>query len=210
MSKQAVKDEKKPVLEKIKPAEKEKVEKPEKKIVPEKNKAPSKIISSKETKKAVPEKIIEKKETEKKNETVNVENGFEKMMESIDTVSKEVDRERIAEGKKTMALLADREMSGNIEDMRFRLYYDRVWFKIKESWILPDIPETDEKKLYVIIMLKVRKDGEIIERSFEKKSGNFLFDDSAMKAVIKANLLPQIPEGLTEDILEIGVRFIPE
>lgn len=203
-------DEKKPVLEEIKTPKKKKVDKPEKIIIPEKNKAPEKTTGIKETKKIIPEKKIEKKEIQKKDETADADNGFDKMMETIEKVSKEVDNARIAEGKKSMASLADREISGNIEDMRFRLYYDRVWFKIKESWILPDILENNEKKLSVIIMLRVRKDGEIIERSFEKKSGNFLFDNSAMKAVIMANPLPQVPDGLTEDILEIGVRFIPE
>ncbi|RMF93893.1 MAG: TonB family protein [Candidatus Schekmanbacteria bacterium] len=181
-----------------------------KKIVPPQKKAAVKKIVPPNPQKKLPHKEKNETRAPQEEKKYSTEEDFKKMMESIESISKEVENKRIAEKKRAIALRTSRELKGSIEDMRFRLYYDRIWFKIKESWILPDIPEVDESKLTAIVLIKIRKDGEIIERSFEKRSGNYIFDNSAMKAIIKANPLPPVPEGLADDILEVGVRFIPE
>ena len=64
--------------------------------------------------------------------------------------------------------------------------------------------------LETIIVLIIERGGKIKKFWFEKKSGNALYDQSAMRAIKKAEPLPPIPQELSEDILEIGIRFFPD
>ncbi len=193
-----------------KPPAKKKEIKSLKKDVPEKKKTPPEKINPEKRKKEITPERKEKKEEVKIEDVAVDDKSFERMMESIDDISREVNKKRALEQSRSVAMKREGELKGNIEDVRFKLYYDSVWYAIKESWILPDIPGVDENNLSAIIMLRVRNDGEVIAMDYEKRSGNSLFDESAMKAVKKANPLPPVPEGLSDGILEIGVRFIPE
>jgi len=64
--------------------------------------------------------------------------------------------------------------------------------------------------LETIIVLIIERNGKIQKFYFEKKSGNALYDQSAMRAIKKAEPLPPIPKELSEDSLEIGIRFFPD
>jgi len=162
----------------------------------------------------VKQKSQEKKESAAE-QVARTEDDMDRIMSKIDKVSQQVEKGRAAGGAAANAGGGGTGtgMSGGdvtLDDIRYKLYYDRIWSKIKESWILPDIPGMDIKSMSVIISVKISKNGEIIEKSFEKKSGSTLFDESAMRAISKANPLPPLPEGFKVDTLDIGVRFTPE
>lgn len=95
-------------------------------------------------------------------------------------------------------------------DMKLRTYYNTVWQRIKEGWIIPPSLLEENQGLETVIVIKVQRDGGIVERWFEKKSGSPVYDESAMRAIQKANPLPPFPEELDGDFLEIGIRFHPE
>lgn len=80
-------------------------------------------------------------------------------------------------------------------------YYSIVVSKIKENWLYPD---SLDKDLLTIVIIKITKEGGIIIDRIEKKSGNPLFDRSVLAAINRSNPLP--PPG--EDI-ELGIRFRP-
>ena len=44
---------------------------------------------------------------------------------------------------------------------------------------------------------------------FEKKSGNPQLDESALRAIKKANPLPPLPPGIEEEKFDLGIRFKP-
>jgi len=90
-----------------------------------------------------------------------------------------------------------------------RLYYSEVWRAIQKQWALP-VELIKRGNLEAIIIIRVRRDGQIVSMKFEKKSGNRLFDESAWKAVQKANPLPPFPEVYSPPYEEIGIRFRPE
>jgi colicin import membrane protein len=48
-----------------------------------------------------------------------------------------------------------------------------------------------------------------VDINFEKRSGNHYLDDSAMRAIKKANPLPPLPDVFRDEYLEIGIRFLP-
>jgi colicin import membrane protein len=81
-------------------------------------------------------------------------------------------------------------------------YSSRIMDGIQPYWNLP--PGIAKKGLEAIVSIKILKDGHIIVLGIEKKSGNALFDRSALQALAKASPLPRPP-----DEMEIGVKFHP-
>jgi len=89
-----------------------------------------------------------------------------------------------------------------------RLYYTEVWNAIRSKWALPDFLK--DKSLEAVLVVTVRRDGKILDVNFEKRSGNALFDESAERAVKKADPLPPFPAIYSPPKEQIGVRFRPE
>lgn len=89
-----------------------------------------------------------------------------------------------------------------------RLYYTEIWNAIRRQWALPD--PSKYKGMEAILVLTIRRDGKILDIRFQKRSGNALFDESAEKAVRKADPLPPFPAIYSPSQEEIGVRFRPE
>jgi protein TonB len=99
---------------------------------------------------------------------------------------------------------------GGAADLRFSGYYRSLYEKIYQSWILPDYVTEKEGSREVIVVIKIQRDGRILEANFEKASGNRLLDASVMNALKKADPLPPLPDDFRESFLEIGIRFIPQ
>ena len=91
-------------------------------------------------------------------------------------------------------------------DARVNAYYRVIWLRIKGQWALPVgmIPKT---ALESVISITILRTGAVTEVRFEKSSGNRYFDESAMKAIQKANPLPPLPDWLTGNNLNLGIRF---
>ncbi len=89
----------------------------------------------------------------------------------------------------------------------FKIYYAEVWEKIKSNWVLPTFLLKEPKELEAVVVIKVKKDGHIVEKDFEKRSGNKLFDQSVMEALDKANPLPPLPPDYIQPYHQIGIRF---
>ena len=89
-------------------------------------------------------------------------------------------------------------------------YYSWIWEKIKKEWTLPgDLPK-EKSSLETIIIIIIERDGRIQKSWFEKRSGNALYDQSAMRAIKKADPLPPIPKEFSDNTFEIGIRLYPE
>jgi outer membrane biosynthesis protein TonB len=101
-------------------------------------------------------------------------------------------------------------VSPSLRESKRNEYYAQIWAKIKESWTIPEHLLKERVDLETIIVIIIRGDGKVKKSWFEKKSGNELYDQMAMRAVIKADPLPPIPKELSQESLEIGIRFFPE
>ncbi len=88
-------------------------------------------------------------------------------------------------------------------------YYSLIWTKINGAWTLPENLLKVRVDLETIIVLIIERDRKIQKFWFEKKSGNAVYVQSAMRAIKKAEPLPPIPKELGESTLEIGIRFFP-
>jgi len=99
--------------------------------------------------------------------------------------------------------------SSGVMSIKFRLYYDLIWQRIRSVWVLPEEALGGRKNLETIIAIRIAKDGQIEDIQFEKKSGNPYLDESALRAIKKANPLPPLPAGMEGDKFDVGVRFTP-
>lgn len=79
---------------------------------------------------------------------------------------------------------------------------------IKQYWHPPDI-KTWDPSLVAIVSITIAANGQITSKSFEKESGDKLFDQFVLKTLEAANPLPPFPPALQEQRLEIGLNFKP-
>lgn len=89
-------------------------------------------------------------------------------------------------------------------------YYNLIWGKIKEAWSIPEnlLKETVDQE--AIIVLIIERNGNIQRYWFEKRSGNPVYDQTALRAIKKAEPFPPLPMEFEGNTLEIGIRFYPE
>jgi len=102
--------------------------------------------------------------------------------------------------------------SGGGSGLESRLsdYYDSIWAKIKKEWTLPENLPKGRTTLEATIVVVIDREGKIQKSWFERKSGNTLFDQRAMRAIKKAEPLPPIPKEFSDPTLEMGFRFHPD
>ncbi|MHB9098176.1 MAG: energy transducer TonB [Syntrophales bacterium] len=91
-------------------------------------------------------------------------------------------------------------------DAQMRAYYAAIWSRIKGKWALPQGILPGEV-LEVVIDVTILRSGAVTEVSFEKRSGNRYFDESAMKAIQKASPLPPLPAWISGGSIGVGIRF---
>ncbi len=132
-------------------------------------------------------------------EALQAKKRIEKMvslrkMVDIDKIS---DQQSAVSSKGTKASSPTSKSQGHIGGD----YYSMVVNRIKEQWIYP---ESIDKDLLTIVIIRIAKDGGITIDNIEKSSGNPLFDRSVLRAINKSSPLPPPPQEI-----EIGVRFRP-
>jgi len=91
-------------------------------------------------------------------------------------------------------------------NMKMKVYYSVVWSMIKEKWALPKSILPDDN-LEAIVETKILRNGSVSGLSFEKRSGNKYFDESAIKAIKKAEPFPPLPDWLNRSYIDLGIRF---
>jgi colicin import membrane protein len=99
--------------------------------------------------------------------------------------------------------------SSGFMSIKHKMYYNLIWQRIRSAWVLSEGALGGKKDLETIIAIRIGKDGQIEDIQFEKKSGNAQLDESALRAIKKANPLPPLPPGFEGDKFEVGVRFTP-
>jgi colicin import membrane protein len=129
-------------------------------------------------------------------------------IESSGEVGKAID------GIKNKVLSSNEESSspavasrGNVAmSMKMQVYYSIIWSKVRQEWALPEGILHDDN-LVAVVDAKILRNGNVDDVSFEKRSGNKYFDESAIKAVRKASPFPPLPEWIKDNYIEVGVRF---
>ena len=99
--------------------------------------------------------------------------------------------------------------SGGIAvDENLRRYLIAVNSQIQEHWVLPDLQNWKEN-VEAIVIIRVRRDGVVVESSFKKKSDNVFFNQFVEKTLKLSAPLPPFPIGINQSEMEIGLKFRP-
>src|SRR5690606_31360170 len=91
--------------------------------------------------------------------------------------------------------------------LAMQIYIGQVQSAIHRHWVVPG--ELARLKIVVQLGLKVGADGRLIDVWVDEKSGNGIFDESAMRAVRAASPLP-VPPQTKNGYFEFYTRFTPE
>jgi TonB family protein len=186
--------------------------KPEVKITKKPTPKPPKKATKKpvevKKKKPKPKKRIVVKRRPVKKDILSEKRVQRRMESTIERLRKKLENEEKPKASEEVAPIAPKP-SRAVIDRKLKTYYHSLWRRIQEEWILPPSLLEEIEDPETVIVIKVRRDGSIVESWFEEKSGSPMYDESAMRAIKKANPLPPFPEELEEDILEVGIRFNP-
>jgi colicin import membrane protein len=79
---------------------------------------------------------------------------------------------------------------------------------IEQNWVFNDMLARMDQHLEVRVMIKILSSGEIRDIFYETKSGNRYLDESAKKAIKRANPLPKLPKGMAS--YDVVVIFTPK
>jgi colicin import membrane protein len=90
------------------------------------------------------------------------------------------------------------------------LYKIEVAFQVERRWAFSEQLVGDGGALQASLVFKVMPSGEITDIRFTERSGNTYLDDSAYKAIVKANPVSPHPEGISAPYVTVGIRFTPE
>lgn len=173
-------------------------------------KKPPKPVKSKS--KADPEEALKKareklaKTIEKQNEQ-QISEALNRLKAAVDTKGKLPDKVNLDNAIGPGGAGAGTGM-GKEGYSPLDLYKLALQSAIEQNWVFNDMLARMDQNLEVRVMIKILKSGEIRDISYETKSGNRYLDESAKKAIKRANPLPKLPAGMTSWDLVVG--FTPK
>ncbi len=170
--------------------------------------------------------IVEKikKPQKEKGDLKHLQEAIEEIRKKValDEIKKKVAKRKKAEERPKVVsppapiapppspVISSSKMSPSLESKLEDLYGNLVWLKIKEAWTIPENLLQEMLDLETIIVIIIDRDGRVQKWLFEKKSGNAIYDQSALRAILKAEPLPPIPKELGKEKVEFGFRFLPD
>ena len=87
-------------------------------------------------------------------------------------------------------------------------YFSSIFGHLHQYWSLPEIKQWDPQLLAVVV-INIAQNGRIMSHTFEKRSGDRVFDQFVSRTIQDANPLPAIPRALKKQGYTLGLRFKP-
>ncbi len=156
-------------------------------------------------------KISQKVKTSLKKKTFDpgqsVENAIARLEKKVDrkapddSLDNALSRLRQAEAAKQQSVTVSGSGGGGGNGRSRRqleaieIYKLEIRYHVLRNWVFSSQLAGTEAALRPVIGITIAADGRITDTWFDRRSGNDYADNSAHKAVIKANPLPALPEG---------------
>src|SRR5262245_11529069 len=105
---------------------------------------------------------------------------------------------------------APSNISLDVSDFPFTYYLRQLQAKITEKWVPPRGASVGGEK--AIVLFEIDREGQIKEPSVERSSGNAIYDQSAVRAILEASPFPPLPQGFPGRSLRVhfGFEYKPE
>jgi TonB family protein len=107
------------------------------------------------------------------------------------------------EKKEAKSAVGGESVRLDVKEFPFSYYLALLQSKIQNYWEPPVSRTSFSKK--TTIYFKIQRSGRITDLKIEKTSGDYLYDQAALRAVSLANPLPPLPYDFPER--ELGVHF---
>ena len=98
--------------------------------------------------------------------------------------------------------------SGGSSSVLESQYYASIIGHLLKYWKPPEIRQWDSKLLAVVV-ITFAQNGRVINHTFEKRSGDRVFDQFVSRSIQDANPLPAIPKALRKQQFSLGLKFRP-
>ncbi|TKJ42378.1 hypothetical protein CEE37_01475 [candidate division LCP-89 bacterium B3_LCP] len=92
-------------------------------------------------------------------------------------------------------------------DFPYPYYLSNIQIKILTNF-KPIISSKEAKGLKAVVYFQIDRRGRISDVKLEGKSGHFLFDQEAQRAVLRSNPLPALPPAFATDRLGVHFEFV--
>jgi protein TonB len=117
--------------------------------------------------------------------------------------------EPIRLGKPNAPTTSTGSIAVDASDFPFTYYLRLIQSKIGERWTPPRAAASGGER--VVVLFEIQRDGQIREPSVERSSGNTLYDQSALRAVMEASPFPPLPPEFKASSLRVhfGFEFQP-
>ena len=93
------------------------------------------------------------------------------------------------------------------KEIQYHSYYNKVEQRVRRNWIPPQSLERSKENVMTIVAITLLPDGRLLKSVIEQTSGDPIFDQSVMRAILKSNPFSPPPIGLTKQDFELGLRF---
>lgn len=182
---------------------------PEKKQQSSKDQKPDKVLVKKDTVEGLKKTNKEKKAELVKDPDKSLQDAIAKMEKSVANRSTEGKSYggQTGTGSTAAVTSSGKAGPGTGSGIEGSIDTGSVQAKVNQAWVLPaNLPKTNND-LVAIIVVVIDRAGKVKNSRFEKKSGDDLFDQSAMRAIKKAE--PFLPINAQLIDKEIGLVFDP-
>lgn len=114
-------------------------------------------------------------------------------------------------GRPDAGTAATGSISLDVSDFPFTYYLRQIQAKISERWSRPRVAAGGGERV-VVVIFEIGRDGQIKEPKVERESGNLLYDQSALRAVVDASPFPPLPSEFKAPFLRVhfGFEFRPD
>ena len=182
---------------------------------------PSPIVKHSMKKKTYqPSKVVESAISRMEEKVSQEPDPPDPLQQALERLRKQVDETQATGGpKKPPAQAAAKPGAGLVgaggEGIRKELelidiYRMEIAWRVQKNWAFSESLAGRDKDLVVELAFTVLPNGEIRDVWFDKRSGNRYLDESAKRAVLKANPVGPHPEGVSKSTITVGLRFTPE
>lgn len=111
----------------------------------------------------------------------------------------------LKETKGVKSTVKSKNIELDVAEFPFSYYLALIRSRIQNNWEPPFRVNRIVARLKTVVYFKIQRGGQISNVMLEKSSGNRLFDQAALRAVMLANPLPPLPFDFPQP--ELGVHF---
>jgi len=117
------------------------------------------------------------------------------------------DEEKPKESEQGTATLSGEDIQLDVVEFPFTYYLAIIRSRIQTNWEPPVHPSRRALSKRTVVRFRIQRSGQITDISVAQGSGDYLYDQSCVRAVTLANPLPPLPFDFPRKSLGVGFAF---